>query len=148
MIIKLQSDQVVLFWDMIKQGMISSSNIPKEYQQDFTINALKQFLSGMSQCWIGYKVDEEGNKRIHYILTTKIVDEKYYGIRILLICSLYGFRLIPQDMVDYAYKGLEEFALANKCNVIAADYTNKRVEEFLLSQKFEKHMTTYRKFIC
>ena len=90
---------------------------------------------------------EEGNKRLHYILTTKIVDEKYHGIRYLSIESLYGFRLISQDMVDYAYKKLEEFALANNCNVIATGYTNKRVEEFLLSQSFEKHVTIYRKSI-
>lgn len=147
MFIKLQPDQVPIFWDMIKQGMIESYRVPKEFQQDFTLNALTQLLSGMAQCWIGYKVDEEENKRIHYILTSKIVDEKHFGVRVMFIDSLYGFRLITQDMVDYAYEGLKKFALANNCNVIAAEHASKRVKEFLTSQGFEKYRTTYRKFI-
>lgn len=148
MIIKLQSDQVVLFWDMVKRGMISSQQIPKEFQQDFALNALGRLLSGMAQCWIGYAIDEEGNKKIHFIFTTSIIDEKYYGIRVIAVDSIYGFRLITQDMVDEIYKGVEDFALANNCNVIAAEYSNKRVKEFLSSQGFEKHRTVCRKFIA
>lgn len=147
MFIKLQPDQVSIFWEMIKHGMINSYKIPREFQQDFTLKALEHLLSGLSQCWIGYQLDDDGNKRIHFIMTSKIVDEKYYGVRVLFIDSLYGFRLMSEKMVSEIYKGMSEFAKANNCQIMAAEYSSKRVEEFLLSQGFEIHRTTCRKFL-
>jgi len=147
MFIKLQPDQVGLFWEMIKQGIISSYRIPKEYQQNFAVKSLERLLSGLSQAWIGYKIDEDSNKRIHYILTTEIVDEKHYGVRYLSIESLYGLRLIAQEELDEMYKGLKEFALGNKCNVMMTSTFGKRAEDMLVSLGFEKHKVISRKVL-
>lgn len=146
MIIKLQSDQVVLFWDMIKQGIVTSYRIPNEYRQDFTIKSLEHLLSGKAQAWVGYEINGD-DKKIHYVLTTKIVDEKHYGIRYLSIESLYGFRLISQEILNEMYEGLKEFALANNCNVMLTSTLGKRAEDMLLSLGFEKYKVISRKFL-
>lgn len=147
MFIRLQPDQVTLFWDMIKQGMISSYKIPRKFQQDFAINALEQLLSGLSQAWIGFKFDEENNKKIHFIMTSKIIDEKHYGVRSLHIDSIYGFRLISEDMTSEIYEGMNEYAIANNCDIMTAEYSSKRVKHFLESHGFEDHKTTCRKIV-
>lgn len=147
MFIKLMSDQITSFWEQIKHGMINTYKIPKEYQQDFALNALKQLLTGMTQCWIGYDTDKEGNRKIHFIMTTKIIDEKYHGLRIFHVDSLYGFRLISEDMISEIDKTLSSFAKANNCSVIIADYSIDRVKGFLMSQGFTEYRTTCRKFL-
>ena len=44
-------------------------------------------------------------------------------------------------------ENLEKFACANDCNIMAAEYSIRRVKDFLMSQGFEKHTTTCRKFL-
>ena len=147
MIIRLQPDQIVLFWDMIRKSMIESNKVPKEFQQDYAINILTKFLSGMLQAWVGYNVDEDGLKRLHTVFVTNIIDEKYHGIRVLSINAIYGFRLIDEEMFKEGWEKVEEFAKVNNCNVLAADYFFNRVRDILLSAGFEEHKTICRKFI-
>ena len=147
MIIKLQPDQVVLFWDMIKLSMIESNKVPKEFQQDYSINILTKFLSGKLQAWIGYKKDDKGDKRIHTCFVSSIIDEKYHGVRALNAEAIYGFKMIDEELLIEIYVKMEEFAKANNCNVLAADYSVNRVKEILLGAGFEKHKTICRKFI-
>lgn len=147
MFIKLMPDQVTLFWDSIKHGMIESYKIPKEFQQDFAIKELKNLLSGLSQCWIGFQIDKEGNKKLDLIMTSKIIDNKFYGVKVLFVDSLYGFRLITDEIASEVYGVLEKFAMANNCHIISAESPNKRVEELMLNQGFEKQRTSYRKVL-
>lgn len=142
MIIKLQLDKVVLFWDMIRKSMIESSGIPEKFQQDYSINILTRFLSGMLQAWVGYKVNEDGTKKIHTIFSTSIIDEKFHGVRILNTESIYGFRLIDEELISEMAAGLIEYAKANKCNAISAEYTLDRVKNALLSVGFKIYKTT------
>jgi len=147
MLIKLQPEQTAIFWSLIKQSMISAYKIPKDFQQDFTNRSFEHHLSGLAQCWFGYKFDDEGNRRLQYIATTKISDEKNYGVKALLVDTLYGFRLISQDLMDELYEGIRKFAKANDCNVIVAEYSNKRIGQILESLGFEKHKTICRKIL-
>jgi len=147
MIIRLQPDQIVLFWDMIRKSMIESNKVPKEFQQDYAINVLTKFLSGMLQAWVGYKVDEEGVKKLHTVFASSIVDEKHHGVRILNAEAIYGFRLIDEELLIEIYIKMEEFAKANNCTVLSADYSFNRVKDILLSAGFEEHKTICRKFI-
>lgn len=147
MFIKLQPDQVPLFWEAIKHGMITVYKIPEDLKQDFAIGALTGLLSGMSQAWVGYDLDEEENKILRCIVTTKIIDDKYRGIRYLHIDSLYGYRTMPEGMPAEAFGVLEEYALANDCKAVSAEYSIKRVEDFLMSSGYEKHVTIARKFL-
>lgn len=147
MIIKLQPDQVVLFWDMIKRCMIASNDIPKEYQQDYTNNVLIKLLSGKLQAWIIYKLDDKGKKLIHAIYVTSIIDEAFHGVKILNVEGVYGFRLLDNELIKECYEKSEEFAKSNGCGVISADYSIDRIKDILLSVGFKKHRTICKKFI-
>jgi len=147
MIIKLQPDQVTLFWDMIRASMIASNDVPRKYQQDYSINILTKFLSGKLQAWIGYKIDKEGNKLIHVLLVSSIIDEKHYGVKALNAEAVYGFRPLDEELINEIYLKMVEFAKANKCNVMTADYSIDRVKEILLNVGFEKHRTICKKFL-
>lgn len=137
-------DQISLFWDLIKKGVISAYRIPEKFQQDFTLKYLENLLLGLYQCWIGY-TEEEDEKKIHAILCTKIVNEKEYGVRTIALIGVYGFRLIPQEMVELAINKVGEFGKANGCDVIVTEYRLKRVGDMLRNTGFEDHITIMRK---
>ena len=145
MFIKLQPDQVPLFWEMIRHCVIQAYKIPKKFQQDFGIKYLENILSGLCQAWIGYKLDKEGKKRINFIFTTKIIDEKYNGVKILGIDSLYGFRMVSVASMDEVYKNFEIYAKANNCHGIVTDYSSERVKQFLDSQGFETYKSSCKR---
>ena len=146
MFIKLQADQVFIFWDLIKHGLIQAYKIPREYQQDFSINYLEKLLTGHTQAWLAYE-EKDGEKKVIGILCTQILDEKNYGVRTLLIDTIYGFRLIPKDIIDEGMTALESYAKANNCNVMAAEFSNKRVGEILVDIGFETHRIISRKVL-
>lgn len=147
MIIRLTPDQIPLFWDLTKYGVISAYSIPKEFQQDFTLKYLENLLLGNYQCWVVYSIDEEENKKITAIICSRIVDEREYGIRTLMLIGVYGFRLITDEAIDEAIDEFEKFAKANDCNVIATEYRLKRVGDILDRMGFETHVTVSRKVL-
>ena len=148
MLIELMEDQISLFWDMIKHGMIQSYKIPKEFQQDFSIKMLEYLLSGLSQAWVGYSISDENERKIHFTATTKIIDRKYYGFKVLYIDSTYSYRLMSEEMVNELGNGLYEFAELNNCTMIVTDYSNKRVEDYLLNLGYEKYKSSCRIMVC
>lgn len=147
MIIKLQPDQIPLFWELIRKGIISAYKIPKEFQQDFTNKYLENLLLGMYQAWIACQIDDEGEKRLVALACSKIVNEKEYGVRTLALIGVYGFRLITDEVLEKVTEGFEAYAKANNCNVIATEYSVKRVEDILNRMGFEKHITVSRKIL-
>ena len=147
MIIRLQPDQIVLFWDMIRKSMIESNKIHREYQQDYAISRLTKFLSGRLQAWIGYKVNEKGDKEIYTVFASSIVDEKHYGVRALNAEAIYGFRMIDEEVLMEMLIKMVEFAKANGCNALTADYSSNRVKDILLGAGLEVHRTVCRMFI-
>ena len=147
MLIRLQADQISLFWDNIKDGLVRSMKVPDKYIQTFAIAQLIGLLNGDMQAWVGYDLDGNGGKILNYTLTTKIIDEKHYGSRILVICSLGGIRPLEGSMIEEVHEPIYKFAKANKCNVIAAEYSSKRVEEILEAHGFKKFTSTARLYI-
>lgn len=147
MFIKLQPDQIAHFWELIRHGLITSYKIPNEYQHDFSLKYLESLLLGLMQAWLGFMIDEEGNKRVHVTLTTKIVDEKYYGTKCLFVDSLYTFRPITDEIVKAVENAVVPFAKANGCNMIAAEYTSNRERDYLLSNGFEYYKSVARRLL-
>ena len=145
--IRIQPDQVPIFWELIRTGMTIVYKIPDEYQQDFAIHALTNLLSGASQAWVGFDLDDEGVKRIQCVVTTKIVEDTYYGIRRLHIDSLYGFRKVSPDVPVQGFKCIEEFAKANGCQAITAEYFFDKAKEVLTAHGFEDHISVCRKIL-
>lgn len=147
MFIKLTSSQVPAFWELYKQSLIVSNNVPKKYQQDYAVRELEKLLSGLSQAWMGYIIDEDGNKRIQYTLTSRIVYENYKGIRVLYLSSLYRYGGIDTDMLGEAYKHVEKWAKSRGCKAIVVEYTLDVMGEYLADHGFETYLKTSRRFI-
>jgi hypothetical protein len=146
MLIKLQAEQVSLFWDMIREGLIRSYKIPKEYQQEFAIASLKQILVGDTQCWLGYELNEE-NKLPKYFVATQIVDEKYLGLRSLYIVAFYSLITVTKEMLAEFASEIVPYAKSNNCQVVLADFNHDRVKEFLTELGFENYRSTARLFL-
>ena len=144
--IKLQADQIFLFWDLIKHGVIQSYGIPQEHRQSFSVKYLEKLLSGLSQAWIGYE-EEEDKKKIIGVVSTRIIYEEDYGVRILMVDALYGFRLISNEVLDVSVSSLESYARANNCDAIVAEYSLKRVGDMLAYMGFEEHRTISKKVL-
>ena len=144
--IKLQADQVFLFWDIIKHGVIQAYGIPQEHRQSFAVKYLEKLLTGLSQAWIGFE-EEEDKKKISGVVSTKIIQEEDYGVRILMIDALYGFRLISKELLDVAITAFESYAKANNCDAIVAEYSLKRVGDMLAHMGFEEHRTISKKVL-
>lgn len=147
MFIKLMPDQITNFWEDIKYGMIESYKIPEEFQQDFAINALGQLLAGLSQSWMSINIDDVDNRTANLFITTKILNEEYYGRKTLFVDSLYGLKLITDEMASEVYKSLESFAKANGCSMITSENSNERLKSLLLAEGFKETKTIYRKVL-
>jgi len=144
--IKLQADQVFLFWDIIKHGVIQAYGIPQEHRQSFAVKYLEKLLTGGTQVWIAYE-EEEDKKKIICIVSTKIIQQEGYGVKILIIDTLYGFRLISDELIDISIIALEAYAKANNCDAITAEYSLKRVGDILAHMGFEEHRTISKKVL-
>jgi len=147
MFIRLTSSQIPAFWDLYKQSLIVSNNIPREHQQDFAIRELEKMLSGLSQAWMGYVLDENGDKRIQYTLTSRIVYENYKGIRALYLSSLYRYGGLDSDMLVEADAHVTEFGRSVGCKVIIVEYSLDIMAEHLNYCGYETFLKMSRKFI-
>lgn len=147
MIIRLNSDQVSVFWDLIRRGLIEANDIPREFQQDYSIHCLIKLHNGVYQAWLCYDINESGDKEIHAVGVTSILDEKFRGVKILNAEALFGLRPLTDKDINVIIKGLTDFAKANDCKVMSADYSIGRVREILTQMGFEEHRTVCRKFI-
>lgn len=147
MFIKLQAEQISLFWESIKYGMVESYKVPREFQQDFAIKSLENLLSGLTQCWVCYQLDGNGNRKLCLIMTTKIINEDDYGAKTLFTDSFYAPRPMTDDILTEAYNGLEAFAKANNCSTMSAELSIKELEDLLVSYGFKKSRSIYKKIL-
>ena len=146
MIIRLQPDQVATLWDTIRGVIVSVYKVPKRIELDLTNKVLEQLMSGLSQCWVSYSVNEEGSKDVHYILITKILDAKLHGVRVLVIDTMYGFKFATNKLIDELVC-LVDYAKANGCEVMIAETLNERLGDHLLRHGFNRHKVIYRLFM-
>lgn len=147
MFIKLQHEQIALFWNSIRYGMIESYKIPRDFQQDFAIESLRNLLSGLTQSWVGYQIDGSGNRKLCLVMTTRIINEKNYGVKTLFTDSFYAPRPTTDGMLLEAYNGLEAFARVNNCITMSAELSTKKLEDLLIPYGFKKSRSTYIKIL-
>ena len=147
MFIKLTSSQIPAFWELYKQSLIVSKNIPKKYQQEYANKQLEKMLTGASQAWMGYEVDENGEKRIQYTMTTRIVSEEQRGIRVIYVSSLYRYGGIDTDMLGEANAAVEKWAKTQGCKAIIVEYILDVMEGYLADHGYETFLKMSRRFI-
>lgn len=143
MLIRLQPDQISLFWETIREGMIKSYQVPDKFAQDFAVHTLTRFLTGDLQCWMGYEERDE-RKYPQYFAATQIVNNEYFGTRSLWISGFYSLVPVTQEMLDALRDQITPYAKVNKCQVVLADYSNERIKRLLFDSGFEHYKSTAR----
>lgn len=146
MIIKLQPEQIVTFWEGIKQSLVSVNQVPDEIVAEYTNNELINLLSGASQCWLIYSYVDDA-KQLHAILTSRIFKNHLYGGNVFSISTLFGYRSLTDDIIKASFESLRVFAKANNCSMIIAESSNDRVNQILLGNNFEPFHVIYRSLV-
>lgn len=131
MFIKLQPDQVPLFWDNIKLDLLSSHEVSNEFQFDFTNDLLVKALSGNMQVWLGY--EQDNIIKILYltmIMQDKITEEKSLYIHTCCIKDEISFNVFKD-----IYTAMSEYAISNECKSIVFETSNSDIYD--MAKRFE-----------
>jgi len=144
MIVQLQPEQISGYWEAIKHSMITINRIPEVLQRDYAIKILERLLSGKLQCWVGYTINEEGERLINLIYTTSILGQDEWGFSVMSMETVYGFRRIPMEMYEEGISALKKFAKATGCEAIIGRTRSKRAREVMLANGFEEQHVVYR----
>ena len=138
MVIQLQPDQIVAFWDAIKHGMSTLERIRERggSPQDRLNSVLKNLLSGYLQCWIIFE-EEEGKRKLHAFGISYIMKDRLTDKETLIIDSLYGFRKLSNELAVEAIDKLKEYAKNTGCSTIYAITSNKRVIDLMELNNFK-----------
>lgn len=144
MIVQLSYNQVPAFWEAIKHCLIKANKVPESVEMEFTNRQLERIMSGEGQCWVVFSIGADGSRQLYAIVTTRVSDDKIYGVRFLVIESIYGFRKIEADLYKDGLEKLRKFAEVMKCEAIIAETGSRRIKEMLLESGFEEQHTTYR----
>lgn len=142
MIIQLQPGQISLFWSSIKYAITKASGVNYADREQLLNNALMSLLEGSFQCWLGFEFDEQGERKIHIIAITSIVQDKLFRYNNFHIDYIYAYRQMTDDILLDGFEKLKEFAVRSQCKAIIAESMVPRVGE-LAGQFTDKIVQKY-----
>ena len=123
MLTKLLPDQVSKFWDVIRYAIENSLPPIAGESPDKMKKILMSLLTGKSQCWVSYEINES-SKVFEAIVITRIFYDDASDTKSLLIYCLYGYEHIKQSSFTSGLKTLVKFAGSRGCERIIA-YTSE-----------------------
>lgn len=142
MIIQLQPEQIVAYWDAVKHAVKIAHRIPVGKEQDTFNHILSQALSGKMQVWIGYE-EREGEKVMYGLGVTALVEDILVGGEMLLLHTLYAWRPIPEEMLSQMIPKLRDFAKESQVTRMITFTDNARLKEYYQSQGFSQDLSLY-----
>ena len=131
MIIQLQPEQIASFWEGIKHGYFKANNILEKDQSIIGAKLLTNLFNGTHQAWLGFSIDDEGNKIVKYFGITSIRENELDGRRTLRIDALYGFRTLDEEESIKDYESIKVFARNSDCHSIQTVTSNPRIKELM-----------------
>jgi len=147
MLIQLQPAQISLMWNDIRDSVIKTGKVPQELQDRYAHRVLKNLLSGKYQCWVVFGLDEEGVKRIQAIGVTAILDDNLFSTRNLHVLSLYGYRLLTDEIAKDAFDKLKAYAESNNCERIKLETSVGRIKALAKLVGFERVSTNFSMYL-
>lgn len=141
MIIKLTPEQVSVYWDMIRHGVVVTYRPSKLEEANITNKLLENLLIGKAQCWMGFNIVE--GKREFSAFCVTLLEETSVGQIQLLIHTLYGFRFITPELLSEAMPMMEKFALTSGCSRIIMYTNNSRLQEYCADNNFNQDTKLY-----
>lgn len=130
MLSRLEPNQVTVYWEEIKSGIIASlppTGLPSNEGMAIILNRI---LKGDVQVWV---VADDRSEAVRAAAVTTILEDGATETRNLLIYSLYGYSLVPQELWVEGLEGLKKFAKAKGCYKIVAYTKVPRVVEIARS---------------
>ena len=137
MIIKLMPEQISVYWDMIKHGVVVANKLTGPNQDSVPAKLLERLLVGKAQCWLGMTEDEQGF-RTHYAFGITTVEESSIGEVYLFLHTLYAFRPMPESLVEEILPTLEDFAKGNGCSKLVTFTANARLITLYTTNGFKQ----------
>lgn len=119
MLIKLSNEEIVTYWDDVKDTLKFALPPTADVEGDeASLNSILQMLlEGFMQAWALL-----GDNAVHAIVITTIQHDLGMGTKSLLIYSLYGFKLIDASLWQDGLSTLRTYAKDNAC-VYITGYT-------------------------
>ncbi len=122
-IYKILPVQIPLFWNSIKFACIKADNVKQEGMQVYFNELLQALLSDKAQCFVALNED----KVLASICVTRILVDKFYGNKELLVQCLYSMETISdEDVINY-WKFIADFARVAQCKYLVYNTRNPRV---------------------
>ena len=122
MLIHLMPEQVMDYWDILKEGVMETLPSHVTRDDEKMVNVQMSLLGGTSQCWVN--MTEE--KKINASVITRVIYDDMVDMNILILVSIFGFDKISGEDWVAGYSTLSEFAKLRKCESIAG-YSNHPV---------------------
>lgn len=121
--------------------------IPSEKQEQYSQRTLGLLLSGTHQCWLVYDEDSEGNRKIHAIGISCIMQDSLLNMKCLHILSFYGYRLLTDELALDSFEKFHAYAKANKCDVVKMETNVKRVKDLAELIGLKEDSTNYSIYV-
>ena len=147
MLIQLQPIQISLMWNAISDSLVKANQIPEDRQARYVNESLKKLLSGTHQCWVVFSNDEEAERRINAIGITAIIEDKLFNTKNLHVMSLYGYRLLTDEIASESFEKLREYARANKCEKITMETSVSRIKVLAKLVGFSQTSSNYSLYL-
>lgn len=126
MLIKLLPEQLVKFWDMIRFAIAETFMPRGSCTSEHLRWMLANLLSGRSQCWMGFKLDDGERKFIGFLIT-RITVEQAIGERVLSLDHIYAYQGVPTELFASGLTVIEEYARKNNCKSLIGLTENERI---------------------
>jgi len=138
MIVKIISNQIPQFWEVIKLSALSSGGISKKYEGAFCNELLQSLLSDKSQCFV--YLDEA--RVLKGIAITQLKAEIFGERKILEIKQLY-FEDVDKAVFDLLYEYVCRFAKDMGCTFVGFDTIDKRLWDIIESSNLKEYKRYY-----
>lgn len=130
MLVRLFGEQIPPYWEAIQYGWLQTNPLPLGADAaTYLNNLLTELLSGQAQAWLIADVLDTGQKNVHAVAVTRIVEESLTGMCTVVIQALYGFRHISDDLVREAYSDFLKYAKNVGARRVKFYTTNPRVKQ-------------------
>lgn len=126
MLVKLLSEQITSYWNVIKYAVEES--VPPIANENYNKmnKILEALLNGSMDCWVSVS-DED--KRVEAVVVTAISEDYCSGIRNLLIYSLFGYSEISDKSWAEGFETLSKWAKKLGCVRMIAYTDVERIKE-------------------
>lgn len=114
-LVKLSPEQVMNYWDDIRECISASLPPMIPENSDNLIFIQEQLLLGILECWVGMEPP-----RVFGVMTTQIIADSVSRCRNLLVYTLAMTDDHPHDMWQVCLEQMKKYASAHQCtNIIA-----------------------------